>query len=404
MQVSVNASLTGAPDAGNMYVNLPSGYTIDTAKLADTTVGIGFLGSGSAHDSGTGSQTIEVRYKDTSSVYVTPRSGSSYVAQTVPFTWASGDDLNVYFEVPIAGWDANPKPLLAFPTITYGQDAEHAYGTLGALIGAFTINAHTVDTISNLGTLTQSGAWKFTATRRVKATVSLSVDTASANWTQGYITLNGTTLAMDNTDNTAATVCNLSTSIILEPSDYLELKYTAGYPHASNNRYTLLVEPIQGVVNQAAIISQPVAYVEEQQASTTNGGTSVTGVQNRTLNTLRGDIAAVGVSTNGTDNFTLPAGKYRIRAKAPARYPSAHQIFLENGTTGNYDIIGTSQYVAGSVDMVDQATLEGVITITSETSFKIKHYIANGVATSGLGVAVNQSTEVYTQVEITRMK
>jgi hypothetical protein len=112
MQVSVNASLAGAPDAGNVYVNLPSGYTIDTAKLADTTVGIGFLGSGSAHDSGTGSQTIEVRYKDTSSAYVTPRSGSGYVGQTVPFTWASGDDLNVYFEVPISGWAKDKKAFI----------------------------------------------------------------------------------------------------------------------------------------------------------------------------------------------------------------------------------------------------------------------------------------------------
>ena len=428
MHVAIHASMSGAADAGNMYLNLPSGYVIDTSKLSGTTVGISFLGSGTAHDNGTGSETVEVRYKDTTSVYVTPRSGSSYVGQTVPFTWASGDDLYVYFQVPIAGWDANPKPLLAFPTITYGQDAEifraDTYAGYGS--GSYTHVPYYTNvrenTVSNLGTIVNSSSGcYFTATKRCKVTAEgYYCRSASSDWFAIVKNGDGSVGATASGNNgkrlsvgysTAANVVACATgSTICEPGDIIFMvtdNVTGSPTNTYNVGFSILVEPEEGQVNQAAIIAQPVAFVKDVKPSGTNGGTTVGRTtdytQKRDLNTLEGDIAGVGV-TLSSNQFTLPAGKFEFDFDSIFYKPASAQCKIYNVTDSKTVAISNSLYGdTGDATNVNPRGF-GSVTLTKSTVFELRFYVISG-DTSGLGNGLSTGeNNTFSQIKITRKK
>lgn len=111
MLCRVKIALTGAPTATTLTVNLPSGYSIDTAKLptaiADETPILGFA---LARDNATNSYAGEVQYSSTTAVIPTRFSTSgantslASISATTPFTWGSGDAVYLDFSVPISGW------------------------------------------------------------------------------------------------------------------------------------------------------------------------------------------------------------------------------------------------------------------------------------------------------------
>lgn len=117
MQVNYKIALSGAPSGTLTSINLPSGYTIDTSKLLDTggNAGTPTLGFGIARISGSGAFQITHLYGSTTTVkpYTNNTAASSYSyyssqpTATIPATFASGDYINGYFEVPILGWSSN---------------------------------------------------------------------------------------------------------------------------------------------------------------------------------------------------------------------------------------------------------------------------------------------------------
>lgn len=150
----------------------------------------------------------------------------------------------------------------------------------------------------------------------------------------------------------------------------------------------------------------PIAVLEEQQTSGTDGGGFTSGAdQTRVLNTEVFDpFGLVSLSSN---QFTLQPGTYLIHWSAPGFRVDNHQSFL-------YDITGSAEVKRGTSEDSDKITdseSEGVnvqtrsvgyarVTITSANAYEIRHRCTTTTATDGLGQGGGFGTEVYTQVTI----
>jgi len=102
---------------------------------------------------------------------------------------------------------------------------EDAISTLGA---SMVVSSHTVDNISKLGTLSQSGTYTFTASRKVNVLVSASLSTQTANFTQVRINKNGSVVSYSSTPNVATTTAGASAQLVLNSGDVLTITSTSG--------------------------------------------------------------------------------------------------------------------------------------------------------------------------------
>jgi hypothetical protein len=113
LKASVLVSCSGAPNATSLTINLPSSLSIDTSKLSIGADSISILiSSGAARDSGANSFGQGAEYSGSSSAVQVIAWGSAIAyanraltSNTVPFTFGSGDTVQLEFEVPIVGWN-----------------------------------------------------------------------------------------------------------------------------------------------------------------------------------------------------------------------------------------------------------------------------------------------------------
>lgn len=115
----ITISLSGAPTATNLKINMPSGLTIDSNKLPSAS-GEFILGTirmlrsgvdrylGTIHFDTSTSLAVLWQYADATAVTTTaPVRNNLFVNNTTPATWGSSDNFAIEFEVPIAGWSSN---------------------------------------------------------------------------------------------------------------------------------------------------------------------------------------------------------------------------------------------------------------------------------------------------------
>jgi hypothetical protein len=108
-------AFSGAPNSVACTVNIPSGVTIDTTFLMSTTAGREYLGAGIADDTGALTYLLKVGYNTTTSVKLDALNTtvsydqSDAVTQAVPFSFGSGDSIQIVFTIPILGWRANRR-------------------------------------------------------------------------------------------------------------------------------------------------------------------------------------------------------------------------------------------------------------------------------------------------------
>lgn len=166
------------------------------------------------------------------------------------------------------------------------------------------------------------------------------------------------------------------------------------------------ITPAPGTLNQvklaldALYMNRGYMLLTDEKAQGTNGGSSVLGTQTRTLNTVRANtISGASLASN---QFTLPAGTYRIRARAPSEQTDNNRIYLTNVTDTTFPIMGSSEQGGTTGELfVSHATLVGRITISAAKVFEIRHYTGLAVANVGLGRMTSVAgVEVYTEVEI----
>lgn len=120
LDLQIKVATSGAPTSASLTVNLPSGLSIDTAKVTDTTAAVAAWNSlAVARDASTESYECFVVYNNTTSIAIMKDDGDgtfSAVTQAAPFTFGSGDFVSISVSgIPILGWGANG---------TLGQDAD----------------------------------------------------------------------------------------------------------------------------------------------------------------------------------------------------------------------------------------------------------------------------------------
>jgi len=144
------------------------------------------------------------------------------------------------------------------------------------------------------------------------------------------------------------------------------------------------------------------AIITDQKSSETDAGSSTGGTwHTRDLNTELADPdSIVSISSN---QFTLQAGSYFIEARAPSYQPSRHRLKLYQTSGSAADVaFGTNEFMSYGSGTAVQTTafLSCRITISTATTYEIRHYIQNSKSGNGLGVAVSQGAELYCLVKI----
>ena len=99
MELRVGVAWNGAGAGADFTVELPTGYTIDTAKLPSNS--ILSLGKGQWADASTSRKIVAVRYNSTTVVSFDVSGGTSLIPGT---DFADGDSLTFQILIPISGW------------------------------------------------------------------------------------------------------------------------------------------------------------------------------------------------------------------------------------------------------------------------------------------------------------
>lgn len=200
-------------------------------------------------------------------------------------------------------------------------------------------------------------------------------------------------------------------ALILTHGAALLLPGAANIVTAANDRMIVRGDTAGAIVTSytkaigAATAAVPYLHVREEQASGTNGGASISGVQVRVLNTTVGTNTIVGASL-ASNMVTLPAGTYDFEASAPGSQVTAARLTLYNNTDGVDVMLGPSQYADTAVNtgFDTQVFCSGRFTLAASKVLKLNFYTTSAVATYGLGNAAGSGqAEVYSSLKLWRV-
>ena len=411
----IKMAFAGAPNtSSSITIDNPAGIVLDTSKTVDSNVR-SIYGIGRVYDDIGNSYEVSVGGHNTNAVFLKWHNSGllTNVSQASPITLGAGDSINAKFSFPVVGWSNEYKPLLAIPTITVGQNSETAFvshdtanffNATGVVESNFNSalvsnNDNLLFDIADVTTIT-----RITAKARIQMTVEVSCLSNGAG-TLAVKQSDGSKLSNVSGPTTGYGVIAVGTKI-LEAGDYM---YVEGSSlSARTGGITIIARAEEGQRNQAAIISQPVAIIEDRKTATTNGGTSSITSVARDLNTLSGDVSAVGVSLDGTDGFKFAAtGEYLIEWSAPAYESDRHSTALRNETLALNYVMGTAEFSGSTQGTVTRSmgVWQGVI--QKDHVIAINHEVQTSNATDGWGLEMGSiightAYEVYTQVKITR--
>ena len=132
------------------------------------------------------------------------------------------------------------------------------------------------------------------------------------------------------------------------------------------------------------------AILVDQKTSGTNGGSFTSGDwRTRDLNTEIADPD--GIVSISSNQFTLQAGSYLIKAHAPAYKVGRHQIALYDITASSYVDTGSSAYVDGGESVQTDSFLTARFTCSGANVYEIRHQCGTGFNTYGFGVSILNS-------------
>ena len=148
------------------------------------------------------------------------------------------------------------------------------------------------------------------------------------------------------------------------------------------------------------------AVICDQKAQGTAGGTFTKDAwRTRDLNTEIAD--ADGIVSISSNQFSLQAGTYLVKASAPAKKATAHQSALYNVTDSSYVQYGTNELAHISYLAQTRSFISAKFTLSGAKAFEIRHYSSHTQATDGFGSAFSSSiasaaggVSIYTIVEI----
>ena len=171
---------------------------------------------------------------------------------------------------------------------------------------------------------------------------------------------------------------------------------------SSNNRVMTLPDTADGTIAKTSDINfTSYAIIADVKGNDVDGGTFTTGAwRTRDLNTELADPD--GIVSISSNQFTLQAGSYLIEAQAPCFQGNRHMIKLYQTSGTPADIaFGTSEYANNSYSGQTCSFLKVRVTISSATTYEIRHQTMHNSDTLGFGVGSNfGNTELYTVVKI----
>jgi len=145
-----------------------------------------------------------------------------------------------------------------------------------------------------------------------------------------------------------------------------------------------------------------VAIYQDQKADGTDGGSSVSGLQIRTLNTEVSDIKALG--TLSGNKVTLIEGIYLIEGYAHAYQSGKHQCSIYKNNSFIAAAVNSNNQSGGD----DASTISLVQTVSTSNGsdfIELRHRIDSAKATDGLGIALSTGSEkeVYASLKFTKI-
>lgn len=134
----------------------------------------------------------------------------------------------------------------------------------------------------------------------------------------------------------------------------------------------------------------PTLRVQDQKTAGSGGGSSVTGMNTRTLNTTRTNtITGASLSSN---QVTLPAGKYKVTGSAPAYATGLHQAYLYDVGAAATLLLGTSEFSATSSPFSQsRSVITGEFTLAATTVIALRHFTSTANASVGLGANLDSA-------------
>lgn len=315
MEVQSKLALAGAPTSAALTINIPSGFTIDTAKLASSTQNLAKVGIGGGKSAGTGIQVI-VAYNTTTSVDVRYQSAvtatSTAVTQAAPATFASGDEINVTYHVPIVGWSSTVTMSDSTDTRVVALYAKTSTNTVPAVAGNTTWTTTVHDTH---GGMQSSTAY----TVMVPGYYSINTNiTATPTATTGGtffldIKVNGTTV-LPSTNGMGIVTSGQQYTNTASVVVFLKAGDSVTIPISQNTGSTVNIN--SGQLNIMRIAGPSQIASSELVAARYNSGAGATVTNNTTTLIDFGskDFDTHGAVTTGASwKFTAPiSGKYRV--------------------------------------------------------------------------------------------
>ena len=165
-----------------------------------------------------------------------------------------------------------------------------------------------------------------------------------------------------------------------------------------------------GGVNDGAIAhadlatsTQPIftsyAIICDQKDSGVDGGTFTSAAwQTRDLNTEIADPD--GIVSISSNQFTLQAGTYLVKATVPAYKATTHVAKLYNATDSSDIQMGTAQTAHITYLGDASSKISARFTLTGAKALEIQHICSHTVASIGFGSGHSYGVNVYTLVEI----
>jgi len=144
------------------------------------------------------------------------------------------------------------------------------------------------------------------------------------------------------------------------------------------------------------------AMLRDEKTSGTDGGTFTSGSwQTRVLNTEAFDTA--GFVTLSSNQFTLDAGTYFVRAYALVYVVDGHKLRIRNITDSSDTLVGGSHHAQSNAAGAGPAFVSGRFTIAGTKTFELQHRCQTTRATNGMGTnSAFGVNEVYAEIEIWR--
>lgn len=358
MEINATLSLSGAPTATALSINLPSGFSVDTTKLSGAGGVFDPLGIAQINDSGS-PLIAQVVYGSTTAIrlfYLNTGSASGSegdINATTPVTFGSGDNISVSAKVPIVGWSSNVQMSNDTDTrvvAVYGAP-QVPTGTISgsftvAKFGTVTRDTHaSYSTSTGLYTVPVSGWYNASATIEVSGTSGGVSQYAAIQLQQ-----NGSGVA-----NTAVVTGVGSGSVNLVPVLNQTVYASAGDTLGFYVRSTI-TSPIYGSgltnsnfsINRVSGPSQ-IAASETVAAATTGATATVTGTASDVTWSAE-DFDTHGAM--GATSFTAPvSGKYKVDTQLRVDHASvttanivtmsimkngvAHTNSINQGASGN---------------------------------------------------------------------